>query len=133
MVHFSSVTARRIHSGLTPRSKPVPKKHKTLVVCLILGLVLSLLCLGAYYFYDNVYVQRIQSMDVAVLHRDQATVVLDTDIDSTLLTLVCSDSHGNSIRQAVVGNQVVFTGLKPNISHIRSCTGLHRIFNRQRV
>lgn len=109
--------------------EPVPKKRKALVVCLILGLVLSLLCFGAYYFYDNVYVQRIQSMDVAVLHRDQATVVLDTAIDNAQLTLVCSDSHGNSMRQSVVGNQAVFTGLKPNTRYqvTAEIEGLHAL------
>ena len=91
-----------------------PRKKKTWIVFLVLGVVLSLLCFGAYYFYDNVYVQRIQSMDVVTLHRDQATIVLDTEIDNSLLTLVCSDSHGISMRQPVVSNQVVFTDLKPN-------------------
>ena len=106
-----------------------PRKKKPWVVFLMFGIILGLLCFGGFYYYDNIYVQRIQSMDVVSLHRDQATIVLDTEIDNSLLTLVCSDSHGNGIRQSVVGNRVVFAGLKPNTRYqvIAEIEGFHSL------
>ena len=106
-----------------------PRKKKPWVVFLVFGIILGLLCFGGFYYYDNIYVQRIQSMDVISLHRDQATVVLDTEIDNSLLTLICSDSHGNGIRQSVEGNRVVFSGLKPNTRYqvIAEIEGFHSL------
>ena len=60
--------------------------------------VLLLLCgigFGGYYYYNNVYLQCIDAIHVTGTD-STATVTVITDIDESLLTLVCTDSYGNS-------------------------------------
>lgn len=111
-----------------PEPEPVvKKKRRGLRTFLIILLILGLLAAGAYFFRDY-YLISIESIELSG-SEDQLTVFVKSDINDSLLTVVCSDSHGNQFPSPVIDGKAVFTGLVPdtgyNIKVVVS--GLHRI------
>lgn len=111
-----------------PESEPAAKKKKHgLRAFLIVLLILGLLAAGAYFFRDY-YLISIESIELSG-SEDQLTVFVNSDISDSVLTVVCSDSHGNQFPSPVIDGKAVFTGLVPdtgyNIKVVVS--GLHRI------
>ncbi len=113
----------------TPEEPPVPvepkpekkkrkkqkktKKKKGFAAILITLVILGLLGGGGYYFYDQYYLQTVSGIDTQG-QLDQLTVTLDTEIDNSLLTVVISDTYGNSKKSPVKNNTAAFTGLLPD-------------------
>ncbi len=77
-------------------------------------LLLLLLVVGGILFYRNYYLLTINELQVAG-SENSLTVLLDTEIDSSLLTVVCTDTYGNTVEAPVVDNQAVFTDLLPDM------------------
>lgn len=94
-----------------PVSKPRKKKGWIAVVCI--ALVLALVAVGGFYYYRNYYQQSIDGLDVTV-YENQLTVTLDTQIEDSALTIICSDSYGNAQKMPVSSGKAVFTELKPD-------------------
>ena len=92
------------------------KKKRGWIAIVIIALVLSLLAAGGLYFYRNYYLMRIDGLDVKP-HENQVTVLVDTDIDTTLLTAVCTDSYGNTQSLPLTYGQAVFTDLLPDTQY----------------
>ncbi len=83
------------------------------------GTFLSLLLLigllaGGFWFYRNEYLQTIYALEV-IPADEQITVVVDTNVDNSLLSIVCTDIYGNANTQSVSNNQAVFTDLLPDM------------------
>lgn len=96
----------------TEEIKP-KKKHTALIVMLVLLALLAALATGAYYFYRNYYILEIQSLELNPTEKTM-TVTINTDVDTSLLTVVCSDSYGNVKRSGISDGQAVFTDLTPD-------------------
>ena len=75
--------------------------------------VLALLAIGGLWFYQNMYLQKINDLQI-ISTLDQVTVELDTRIDDGLLSVTCTDTYGNSIRQPVENGKASFSQLLPN-------------------
>lgn len=106
----------------------VPKKKRTgLVVGIILALVLALAA-GAYYFYTSYYLQPIHSITLEG-SEDSLQITIDADVDEALLTVVCSDSHGNKVTAPVVAGKSAFAGLTPDTAYTISVEvdGIHKL------
>lgn len=86
------------------------KKFLSLLVTLIL---LAGIGFGCYWYYQNVYLQTVDSMSVSG-DRSQLTVTVNTQIDPALLTVTCADSYGSVATGTLENGQVRFTDLKPN-------------------
>ena len=86
------------------------KKNRRWIAPVIILLVLALLAGGAYYYYSNYYLLPIDKMDISCVE-DTITVDLTTHADESLLTVVCTDTYGNTASQSVVNGRAVFTGL----------------------
>lgn len=95
------------------KKKKKKKSHKGLVTSLITLLILGLLGVGGYYFYDQYYLQTVNAIEVDG-HLDELTVTLDTEIDNSLLTVVISDTYGNTKPAVVENNTASFSGLLPD-------------------
>ncbi len=93
-----------------PRKK---KKRTGLIIALVLILLLAALGVGVYYFYNNYYILDIQSISVDGA-QNSMVVTIETEIDTSLLTVVCSDSYGNTKRSAITNGKAVFNDLTPN-------------------
>ena len=104
-------------TGISVEEPTEPKKKKKgWVVALIIGILLALLAGGGYVYYKFYYQMPINSLNV-VPFEDQVTVSVDTDEDTSLLTVVCTDINGNHQRQNLTGGQVVFTDLLPDTQY----------------
>lgn len=93
--------------------KPKKPMSKVWIIPIVIALVAVLIGGGAYYFYQNMYLQTVTSMTVAGT-QNQLTVNVNTEADESLLTITCSDTYGNVMTQPVSGGQAVFTDLLPN-------------------
>lgn len=79
-------------------------------------LVLSLLGgigYGTYHYYSNYYIQSIDALTVSGEH-DHLKVLVTTQTDTSLLTVICSDTYGNSMESTLANGQAEFSGLLPS-------------------
>lgn len=106
----------------------VPKKKRTGLVWLIIVLLLLGLGFGGYYFYTEYYLQEVTALEL-VGTEDVLKVQITSDIDESLLTVICADSHGNKVSAPVVGGTAVFSGLTSDTAYTISLEvdGLHKL------
>lgn len=95
---------------LTDRKKP------KWILPVILVLILGMLAFGGFWFYENVYLQTIDSMNVDG-DLEELVVSLVTDADSNLLSVSCTDTYGNTLNQPLENGKAIFTGLKPGTQY----------------
>ena len=100
-----------VDTAYNPR--PKKKKNTGLLIMMAVLVLIAALCYGGYYLYRNVYQLNIDLLEVSG-DKNEIYVTVDTDIDPTLLTVVCSDSYGNTKRMALSDGKAVFTGLNPD-------------------
>lgn len=96
--------------GERKAASPIVKKILGTLAAL---LILSLVACGGLWYYQAMYLQEIESMDI-VSTLDQVTVNLNTKIDDAMLSVTCTDTYGNSMRQSVENGKATFTQLLPN-------------------
>lgn len=99
-----------------PKKKEKAKKKKAkknkgsgLLTLLIIVLVLLIGAVG-FLLYNEYYLQAIDAIRVESA-RDEMTVILDTEIDNSLLTVIITDPEGKTQQSAVSDNQAHFAGL----------------------
>jgi len=85
------------------------KKGSGLLTLLIIVLILLIGAVG-FLLYNEYYLQPIDAIR-AESSRDEMTVILDTEIDNSLLTVIITDPEGNTQQSAVSDNQAHFAGL----------------------
>lgn len=116
--------------SITEPSEPEKKsrKHSGLIITLSIILVLLVLAIGALFFYENYYLQTIDDLTLTGAE-DYLTVTLDTDIDNDLLTVVCTDTHGNTLREKVKNNEAHFESLAPSTQYKLTVeiSGFHKL------
>jgi len=108
-----------------PRKKHVWLKR-------IIGIVLLVLIgFGGAWFYQNQYLLTIDDL-VLTTEADYINVELITAADTSLMTVVCTDTYGNSLSAPVSGRQVIFTDLVPGTLYKIEVTteGFHGISGR---
>jgi len=107
---------------------PAPKKKRTWLRNTIIVLLAAVLLAGGYYFYKNHYLLPIDFIAVEG-NKDSLTVLVTTDIDESLLQVVCSDTYGNKIPAPVINGKAEFTGLVPNTAYSIKvvANGFHRL------
>lgn len=99
-----------------PAAEAPPKKKKHWVRnSILVVLILALLGAGVW-FVRNYY---LLSIDEILLEgsEDGLTVWVTSDINDSLLTVVCSDSHGNQLSAPVVDGKAVFSDLVPDTAY----------------
>lgn len=94
-----------------PKRKP-NKVLKTAIAWVIWLAVIAGLAYGGYYYYTNIYLQNVDNITISGVE-NQMTVTLDTDIDNTLLTIVCTDTYGATTAQPVTNGRATFDNLNP--------------------
>lgn len=105
-----------------------PKKRRGWIAALICVLLLAALAVGGYLFYENYYLQTIQAISINGVE-DRLTVVLDTEIQDELLTVYCTDTYGNTVKQTVSNGKAEFDNLNPGTRYKISVTisGYHKL------
>jgi len=94
-----------------PAAEKRKKKSKKLGIAIAVILAI-LLFVGGWLFYQHYYLQTILAIDISG-SEDRLTVSLNTEVADDRLTVVCTDSHGNTYRQKVSEGVAKFSGLKP--------------------
>lgn len=94
----------------------------------LLVLTAIALLIGGFFFYKNFYLLPIEFITVEG-NKDSLTVLVTTDIDESLLEVVCSDTYGNKIPAPVINGKAEFTGLVPNMAYNIKVVakGFHRL------
>lgn len=90
--------------------KPIGTAWVAPVIVLI---ILALLGCGGFWFYQNYYLQTIDSLTIDG-SQTQMVVSIESQVDPSLLSVVCTDTYGNSMTQSVVDGKAVFTDLLSN-------------------
>lgn len=105
---------------------PIKKTHWVRNIILILA-ILGLL-IGGFFYYKLYYLLPIDFIAVDG-NMDTLTVFVTTDIDESLLKVVCSDIYGNKINASVIDGKAEFSGLVPNTAYSIKvvANGFHRL------
>ncbi len=92
------------------------KKRCSWLRGIIALLIVAGLLAGAYFYYQNYYLQTIDSV---VTHgtEDRLSVTVHSDIEDSLLNVICADPHGNQIPAKVVDGKAEFSKLLPNTTY----------------
>ncbi len=96
-------------------TKPEKSKRKW-VLPMVLVLILAIMAGGAFYYYQNFYLQTIQQMAVEG-DMNELVVTLDTTAADSLLSVSCTDTYGNTVSQSVTDGKATFTDLKPGTQY----------------
>ena len=90
-----------------------PKIKKSWIRNAVVLILLALLGYGGIRFYNDYYLIPIGGMEVDG-KEDMISVFLRTEADETLLTVVCTDTYGNTMTMPVVDGLAEFIGLNPD-------------------
>ena len=106
---------------------PVRRPRRWIAVVTIVALLLAVL-IGGYIWYQDFFIQRVDTLTVEGDGND-ITITIVSKIDEKLLTAVCTDSYGNTLRSPVSGGVAYFTDLNPGtLYRIRlEISGLHKL------
>lgn len=123
-----AVAAEDSEEAPEEESEEEPKKYTGLIIALTTVLVLLVLAVGAFFYYENFYIQSVRNLSLDGAE-DSLTVMLDTDIDNDLLTVYCTDTYGNTKEAEVIGNTASFTGLSPETQYkvYVEISGFHKL------
>lgn len=91
------------------------KLRKFISSCFSL-LMLCGACVAGYWYYQNLYLQNIDSISISGT-QNQITVLVDTSIEESLLILHCTDESGNRKSVSVEGGKAEFTDLQPSTQY----------------
>ena len=109
---------------------PLPAKKKSMgwLAGIIVALLLLAIVAVGFLYYRNFYLMPIDSIQLSGTE-NTLVVTVDSDVDESLLKVVCSDSHGNQITLPVVDGKATFENLVPNTAYsIKVITdGFHRL------
>lgn len=96
---------------------PIKSHRRNIWLSLAISAVLIVaIAIGGWFFYHNYYLQTIDGLTIQAA-ADRITVIVDTDADESLLTVVCTDIYGNTHRSALTDGKAVFEKLNPNTQY----------------
>lgn len=102
----------------TDEPETAPKKHR---IGLFIGIaaviaLIGVLIWGGYRYYHNEYLQTINAISVEG-SKDQITVAVISEIEEGLLSAVCTDTYGNTLRAPIEAGVATFTKLNPSTQY----------------
>lgn len=116
-----------------PKSRAHGRKKKErhygkAIAFLVVLLILGGIAFGGYYYYNNYYLQHIDAIQITGTD-SRATVTVISDIDESLLSLVCTDSYGNAHTGKLINGVAVFDNLNPQTRYTVSVSisGFHEL------
>ena len=110
------IPADEIENSEVPESTAAPKKKHLWLLFITIALVLAGLVASIFLFYKHYYLLPVNSLYVQG-NEDSLIVFVDTDIDESLLLVVCYDTYGNQIPAPVLNGRAIFSDLVPNTAY----------------
>lgn len=112
---------------------PIEKKQKRKrvigwILTVVIFLLIAAITAVGFLYYKNIYLLPIDGITVDG-NESSMVVQVDTEIDEALLSVICSDSHGNQISSPVVNGAASFANLTPDTAYtVRILVdGFHRL------
>ena len=90
------------------------RRRKMILIPLAIFLLLAMLCAGALWYYQEIFLLRVNSLTVTG-SENHLTVRLDTQADTSLLQITCTDANGKILSSPVVQGEAAFTDLQPDM------------------
>lgn len=108
--------------------KPEARKKSHWLRNSLLGLLILALLTAGFYFYTNYYIQTIDGLRLQG-SEDTLLVYVSSELDESLLTVICSDVYGNHVTKEVVGGKAVFKDLASNTAYTVNVkmNGIHKL------
>lgn len=108
--------------------QPADKKSRGWLIGIIVALILLVIAAAGFLYYRYFYLMPIDSIQLSGTE-NTLVVSVNSDVNESLLKVVCSDSHGNQITLPVMNGKVTFENLVPNTAYnIKVVTdGFHRL------
>ena len=96
---------------------------------LLITLGVAAVAVFGYLFYTQYYLQPVNSITIQDNSKGNLTVVIDSEIEDQLLTVVCTDIYGNQQFGSVTDGNAKFSSLKPDAVYNFSLeiSGFHRL------
>ncbi len=117
-----------IMENVTPVTVSDKPKSKAPLVLLTLIVLAAVFGGFGYWFYNNFYLQPIDSLTVSGT-QDELVVSVSSGVPDSMLTVHCTDVYGNSLEAPVQDGKATFTGLSPNSLYniLVTSEGLHKL------
>ena len=98
-----------------PEEAPPKKKKsgKAFIAIAVTVILIGVLLVGGYFFYQDYYIQTIDEMEVTGTESKLAVQIVTT-ADESALSIVCVDTFGNKTIQPVSDGIAIFENLNPN-------------------
>lgn len=97
--------------------EPQPQKSSNHILRnIIIFLLIAIVAVAGFLYYRFIYLQPIYSI---MVDGDESSMVVlvDSDVDETLLSVVCSDAHGHQLSAPVVNGVATFANLAPDTGY----------------
>lgn len=110
-------------------AEQTPKKSRKGWLAAVLAVLLAaVIGVSGYLFYQHYYLQTVLAINLTGTE-DRLTVQLNTQVSDELLTVLCTDTYGNTIRKSVVNGIATFQDLKPSTRYKISVeiSGFHKL------
>ena len=89
-----------------------PRKKRSILTPLIVIALLAALAFGGYRYYENQYLIHIDTFSITPFE-NTITVNVSTAVDETLLTVICTDTYGNTFSSSITNGVARFEDLAP--------------------
>lgn len=91
-------------------------------------LLLCGICTCGFWYYQNVFLQTIDSISINGT-QNQITVLVDTSVEESLLSVHCIDGNGKRYSETVQGGKAIFSDLKPSTQYTiqLDMSGFHKL------
>ena len=112
--------------NISLEESPIKRIHWVRNAIIVFAVIALLVC--GFYFYKNHYLLPIEYIAVEG-NKDTLTVFVTSDIDDSMLEVICSDTYGNKMLAPVINGKAEFAGLVPNTAYKVKVTakGFHRL------
>lgn len=104
---------RKSEQRISARKKSDKKLSRKWVTVTIVVVLLLALVVGGYLFYRDYYLRSVSGLTLEG-SEDHLVVKVSTNVDESLLTVLCVDTFGTTKTSPVIDGKAEFTGLDPN-------------------
>lgn len=96
--------------------KPAKKSSNRVLRNIIIFLLLAIIAVAGFLYFRYIYLQPVYSI---MVDGDESSMVVlvDTDTDETLLSVLCTDAHGNQLSAPVNNGTATFANLAPDTAY----------------
>lgn len=104
------------------------KKFRKFISRFLGILLLCAAAAGGYWYYQNIFLQTIDALSLNGT-QDQITVLVDTGVEESKLTIRCIDSNGKGRSESLIGGKAVFSDLHPSTQYTIQVemSGFHKL------